>query len=220
MLLVQLNITVDKEQLSWMAHSKLSIALYCLHKNAPTEWNDLPTLEKWMYFFNYESFGKRIFSQCHNYFKYHMFHHNKLITTANCFNDKKKRQMTYFVNLLLRYSFSWINILIEHYLKLHTLMQQFIAFNDFYSDGRLLSFVFKHCIHEASATWLCKCSWEPETALPCKCIISLISVYVDTSFRDFSLYRSLNLVSQKSMNIDWNCVSDFFFFFFKFFCLL
>lgn len=123
----------------------------------------------------------------------------------------QKRQMTYFVSLLLRYSFSWINILSEHYLKLHTLMQQFIAFNDFNSDGKLLSFVFKHCIHEASTTWLCKCSWEPETALPCKCVIYLISVYVATSFRDVSAYWSLNLVSQESMNIDLNCVSDFLF---------
>jgi len=40
----------------------------------------------------------------------------------------------------------------EHYLKQNTLMQQFIAFNDFNSDGRLLSFVFKHCIPEASTT--------------------------------------------------------------------
>lgn len=52
---------------------------------------------------------------------------------------------------------------------------------------------------------------ELETALHCKCIISLISVYVATSFRNFSVYCTLNLVSQKSINIDLNCVSDFFF---------
>lgn len=51
------------------------------------------------------------------------------------------------------------------------------AFSDFSIDGRLLPFVLKHCTDQVSTTLLCRCFWTHETALPCQCIISLMSVY-------------------------------------------
>lgn len=83
-------------------------------------------------------------------------------------------------------------------------MQQFIAFNDFNSDGRLLSLVLKNCIHDYANVLE-----DLETALPCGCIISLIGVW-QLLLRSTSVYSSVNAVSLKLMNIDLYCFRLFF----------